>query len=196
MAFRDDGESYNHYTNGNWEGIVSRVVADMVANTTPVKRRRGALDDRAARHVPKGPSTVPHPRRLQPRRRGRWTWWLAAAAVLAAIWIVWAVDAPPEAPPRPAGVARAASGSEPRAASAAAVRAPFSAAGLQARQAQRRCGGSGSSARRPRSTPIGNRRAIRPSRNRSPRVRTRPTRTNRSAKSTRSERPTASPPKG
>jgi hypothetical protein len=80
---------------------------------------------------------VPHPGRLQPRRRGRWTWWLAAAAVLAAMWIVSAVDAPPEAPPRPSGVARAASGTEPRAASAAPVRAPFSAAGLQARQAQR-----------------------------------------------------------
>ena len=35
VAFRDDGESYGHYTNGNWQGIVSRVVADMVANTRP-----------------------------------------------------------------------------------------------------------------------------------------------------------------
>lgn len=31
VEFRDDGESYNHYTNGNWEGIVSKVRADMEA---------------------------------------------------------------------------------------------------------------------------------------------------------------------
>jgi hypothetical protein len=32
VAFRDDNESYNHYTNGNWAGIVSKVRADMEAN--------------------------------------------------------------------------------------------------------------------------------------------------------------------
>ena len=32
VQFRDNGESYNHYTNGGWGGIVSRAVADMVAN--------------------------------------------------------------------------------------------------------------------------------------------------------------------
>lgn len=32
VAFRDDGESVNHYTNGNWAGIVSKVRADMVTN--------------------------------------------------------------------------------------------------------------------------------------------------------------------
>ena len=32
VKFRDNGESYNHYTNSNWGGIVSRIVADMVAN--------------------------------------------------------------------------------------------------------------------------------------------------------------------
>ena len=32
VAFRDDKESYNHYTNGNWAGIVSKVRADMEAN--------------------------------------------------------------------------------------------------------------------------------------------------------------------
>ena len=32
VKFRDNSESYNHYTNGNWGGIVSRIVADMVAN--------------------------------------------------------------------------------------------------------------------------------------------------------------------
>jgi hypothetical protein len=30
VSFRDDGESYNHYTNGNWEGIVSVVRGAMV----------------------------------------------------------------------------------------------------------------------------------------------------------------------
>lgn len=30
VAFRDDGESYNHYTNGNWEGIVGVVRNAMV----------------------------------------------------------------------------------------------------------------------------------------------------------------------
>lgn len=30
VQFRDDNESYNHYTNGNWEGIVSVVRSDMV----------------------------------------------------------------------------------------------------------------------------------------------------------------------
>lgn len=32
VMFRDDAEAYNHYANGNWGGIVSRVRADMVAN--------------------------------------------------------------------------------------------------------------------------------------------------------------------
>jgi len=32
VKFRDNNESYNHYTNGNWGGIVSRAVADMVVN--------------------------------------------------------------------------------------------------------------------------------------------------------------------
>ncbi|WP_199873133.1 hypothetical protein [Ideonella sp. A 288] len=32
VAFRDDAEALNHYTNGNWGGIVSRVRADMAAN--------------------------------------------------------------------------------------------------------------------------------------------------------------------
>ena len=30
VYFRDDAESYNHYTGGSWAGIVSRVRADMV----------------------------------------------------------------------------------------------------------------------------------------------------------------------
>ena len=29
VVFRDDGEDYNHYTNGSWGGIVSRMRADM-----------------------------------------------------------------------------------------------------------------------------------------------------------------------
>jgi hypothetical protein len=32
VQFRDNNEAYNHYTNGNWGGIVSRAVADMVVN--------------------------------------------------------------------------------------------------------------------------------------------------------------------
>jgi len=32
VAFRDDKEAYNHYTNGNWQGVVSLVRADMVNN--------------------------------------------------------------------------------------------------------------------------------------------------------------------
>ena len=32
VVFRDDGESLNHYTNGNWGGVVSRVRADMQLN--------------------------------------------------------------------------------------------------------------------------------------------------------------------
>jgi hypothetical protein len=32
VAFRDDSESVNHYTGGNWGGIVSKVRADMAAN--------------------------------------------------------------------------------------------------------------------------------------------------------------------
>ncbi|MFB1482800.1 hypothetical protein [Corallococcus sp. RDP092CA] len=30
VSFRDDGESFNHYANGNWGGIVSKVREDMV----------------------------------------------------------------------------------------------------------------------------------------------------------------------
>ena len=29
-AFRDDNESYNHYSNNNWQGIISVVRTDMV----------------------------------------------------------------------------------------------------------------------------------------------------------------------
>jgi hypothetical protein len=32
VAFRDNGEQFNHYTNGNWAGIVSKIRADMAAN--------------------------------------------------------------------------------------------------------------------------------------------------------------------
>ncbi|HEX2571690.1 MAG TPA: hypothetical protein VH877_19175 [Polyangia bacterium] len=32
VQFRDDGEAYNHYTNGSWGGIVSQVRADCVAH--------------------------------------------------------------------------------------------------------------------------------------------------------------------
>lgn len=32
VKFRDDAEAYNHYTNSNWEGIVSVVRADVVSN--------------------------------------------------------------------------------------------------------------------------------------------------------------------
>ena len=32
VKFRDDGEQYNHYTNGNWGGVVGLVRADMAAN--------------------------------------------------------------------------------------------------------------------------------------------------------------------
>jgi hypothetical protein len=32
VSFRDTGESFNHYTNGNWGGIVSKMRADMAAN--------------------------------------------------------------------------------------------------------------------------------------------------------------------
>lgn len=32
VVWRDDQEAYNHYTAGNWAGVVSRVRADMVAN--------------------------------------------------------------------------------------------------------------------------------------------------------------------
>ncbi|HJV62951.1 MAG TPA: hypothetical protein VJ743_18525 [Albitalea sp.] len=31
VQFRDDNEAYNHYTNGNWAGVVSKVRADMEA---------------------------------------------------------------------------------------------------------------------------------------------------------------------
>ncbi|HEX8786605.1 MAG TPA: hypothetical protein VF793_10510 [Telluria sp.] len=32
VSFRDDGEAYNHYTNGNWQGIVSVVRSAMVSS--------------------------------------------------------------------------------------------------------------------------------------------------------------------
>ena len=32
VAFRDDSEALNHYTNGNWAGVVSKVRADMATN--------------------------------------------------------------------------------------------------------------------------------------------------------------------
>jgi hypothetical protein len=32
VKFRDSNESYNHYASGNWAGIISRAVADMVTN--------------------------------------------------------------------------------------------------------------------------------------------------------------------
>ncbi len=32
VAFRDDGETVNHYASGNWAGIISKVRADMVNN--------------------------------------------------------------------------------------------------------------------------------------------------------------------
>jgi hypothetical protein len=32
VSFRDDAEAYNHYTNGNWQGVVSLVRQDMVNN--------------------------------------------------------------------------------------------------------------------------------------------------------------------
>ncbi|NKI96550.1 hypothetical protein [Rhizobacter sp. SG703] len=32
VVFRDDAEAFNHYTNKNWEGVVSKVRADMVTN--------------------------------------------------------------------------------------------------------------------------------------------------------------------
>ena len=32
VKFRDGNESFNHYANGNWAGIISRAVADMVTN--------------------------------------------------------------------------------------------------------------------------------------------------------------------
>jgi hypothetical protein len=32
VAFRDDAEAYNHYTNGNWQGVVGLVRQDMVNN--------------------------------------------------------------------------------------------------------------------------------------------------------------------
>ena len=32
VKFRDDSEALDHYTRGNWGGVVSKVRADMVAN--------------------------------------------------------------------------------------------------------------------------------------------------------------------
>jgi hypothetical protein len=72
-------------------------------------------------------------RRLQ---RGRWAWWLAAV-VLAVTWVVWAALDSRPAVSQPADAARAPSKVQPRAEPAPPARAPFSAAGLQARQAQR-----------------------------------------------------------
>ncbi|MFD2270459.1 hypothetical protein ACFS07_03120 [Undibacterium arcticum] len=34
VSFRDDNETYNHYANGNWQGIISVVRAAMVSNAT------------------------------------------------------------------------------------------------------------------------------------------------------------------
>lgn len=34
VSFRDDSEAYNHYSNGNWQGIISVVLAAMVSNAT------------------------------------------------------------------------------------------------------------------------------------------------------------------
>ena len=31
VVFHDDGEAYNHYVNGTWSGIVSRMRADVAA---------------------------------------------------------------------------------------------------------------------------------------------------------------------
>lgn len=32
VAFRDDAQALNHYANGNWQGVISKVRADMAAN--------------------------------------------------------------------------------------------------------------------------------------------------------------------
>ena len=32
VSFRDDAEAYNHYSNSNWQGVISLVRADMVSN--------------------------------------------------------------------------------------------------------------------------------------------------------------------
>jgi hypothetical protein len=32
VKFRDDAEAFNHYANGNWGGVISKVRADMAAN--------------------------------------------------------------------------------------------------------------------------------------------------------------------
>ncbi|HMC16798.1 MAG TPA: choice-of-anchor X domain-containing protein [Albitalea sp.] len=68
-------------------------------------------------------------------QRGRWAWWLAAVPVLA--WVVWAALDSPPAVSQSVAEARAASKVPPRAEPAQPIRAPFSAAGLLARQAQR-----------------------------------------------------------
>ncbi|GGC70543.1 hypothetical protein GCM10011396_17060 [Undibacterium terreum] len=34
VSFRDDNEAYNHYANGNWQGVISLVRAAMVSNAT------------------------------------------------------------------------------------------------------------------------------------------------------------------
>ena len=32
VAFRDDAQALNHYANGNWQGVISKVRADVAAN--------------------------------------------------------------------------------------------------------------------------------------------------------------------
>jgi hypothetical protein len=32
VAFRDDAQAFNHYSKGNWQGVISKVQADMAAN--------------------------------------------------------------------------------------------------------------------------------------------------------------------
>ena len=32
VSFRDDAEAYNHYSNGNWQGIISVMLRDVVSN--------------------------------------------------------------------------------------------------------------------------------------------------------------------
>lgn len=76
------------------------------------------------------------------RERGRSNWWLIAV-VLAGACVAWlALDSSPAVPPQTVGASRASnaptsSNSRSGGEAATPVRAPFSAAGLQARQAQR-----------------------------------------------------------
>lgn len=70
-------------------------------------------------------------------QRGHWAWWLAPA-VLALAWVVWvALDLPPAVPLQPANPAPAVPNVPLRAEPATPLRAPYSAAGIQARQAER-----------------------------------------------------------